>query len=315
MPQWEEKAAAAIRSGRRYAIRDYIAALDAQADCQEIGYLLFSYEFPWDTTRSLEFALFRVFGVAKGTPLLAQTGEFLQRTQKRYDDTVLILAEIMEHGYDSPRGRAALARMNKQHGRFQIPNDEYLYTLSTFVFEPPRWMERYGWRAMSRHEKLAIFNAWVEIGRRMGIRDLPNDYDAFERFNREYEQAQFRYAPENEWIAVATRNLFLSWFLPKWLYRLGAPFVHALIDDALLAAVGLPPAPRWLQRFVQGALRFRGRVLRYFPPRKRPRLMTRLRTPSYPEGYHIGELGAYRGAADPQPAPGSPAINSGNTPV
>ena len=38
----------------------------------------------WQT--QLEFALFRVFGIAKGSPLLVQTGEFVQRTQKRYDD-------------------------------------------------------------------------------------------------------------------------------------------------------------------------------------------------------------------------------------
>lgn len=292
MPQWEQKAAAAIRKRKRFAIRDYIDSLDARADCQEIGYLLFSYEFPWDTTRSLEFALFRVFGVAKGTPLLVETGEFVQRTQKRYDDTVLILAEIMEHGYDSPRGRAALARMNRQHGRFQIPNDEYLYTLSTFVFEPPRWVEKYGWREMTRHEKLAIFYAWMEIGRRMGIRDLPDDYDRFEQFNRDFEAEQFKYSPDNELIAVATRNLFLSWMLPKWLYGLGAPFVHALIDDHLLSAVGMKPAPRWLQSMVRGSVRLRGKLIRLLPPRKKPRLLTQELTPSYPNGYFIRELGA-----------------------
>ncbi|MBL7827935.1 MAG: DUF2236 domain-containing protein [Saprospiraceae bacterium] len=292
MPVWEEKAAHAIKTRTRYAIRDYIATLDAKVDCQEIGYLLFSYEFPWDTTRSLEFALFRVFGVAKGTPLLAQTGEFLQRTQKRYDDTVLILSEIMEHGYDSPRGHASLVRMNKQHGRFQIPNDEYLYTLSTFVFEPPRWVEKYGWRKMTRHEKLAIFYAWLEIGKRMGIKDLPDDYDAFEQFNREFEAKEFRYAPENELIAKATRNLFLSWFLPKPLYAVGAPFVHALIDDALLAAVGMKPAPGFLQWIVRGSIRLRGRLVRFFPPRRRPRLLTQELTPSYPQGYVIADLGA-----------------------
>ena len=292
LPHWEQKAAAAIRSRRRFAIRDYVATLDARADCQEIAYLLNNYEFPWDTTRSLEFALFRVFGVAKGSPLLVQTGEFVQRTQKRYDDTVLILAEIVENGYDSPRGQAALVRMNKQHGRFRIPNDEFLYTLSTFIFEPPRWNARYGWRKMSDHEKLAVFYFWLEIGRRMGIRDLPADYAEFERFNRDFEAAQFRYSPDNEAIAVATRNLMLSWVLPKWLWKAGAPFVHALIDDHLLAAVGMKPAPRWMQRMVKGSLRLRGRFVGLLPPRRKPRLLTRIKTPTYPDGYVIADLGA-----------------------
>lgn len=292
LPRWQEKAAAAIRSGRRFAIRDYIATLDAVHDCQEISYLLSCYEFPWDTTRSLEFALFRVFGVAKGTPLLAQTGEFVQRTQKRYDDTVLILSEILENGYDSPRGHAALVRMNKQHGRFQIPNDEFLYTLSTFIYEPVRWSDRYGWRQVTRHERLSSFHFWVEIGRRMGIKDLPNDYDAFEQFNRDFEKEHFHYSPDNEAIAVATRNLMLSWVLPKWLWKMGAPFVHALIDDHLLAAVGMKPVPVWLQKIVRGSVRLRGRFVRLLPPRRRPRLLTRIKTPTYPEGYLISDLGA-----------------------
>jgi hypothetical protein len=292
LPRWEQKAAAAIRSRRRFAIRDYIATLDPVRDCQEIAYLLTCYEFPWDTTRSLEFALFRVFGVAKGTPLLVQTGEFVQRTQKRYDDTVLILSEMLENGYDSPRGQAALVRMNKQHGRFQIPNDEYLYTLSTFIFEPIRWNEKYGWRKLTREEKLAGFYYWFEVGRRMGIKDLPETYEAFEQFNLDFEREQFCYSPDNEVIAVATRNLMLSWVLPKWLWKIGAPFVHALIDDRLLAAVGMKPAPVWLQKTVRGSVWLRGQFFRCMPPRRKPRLLTRIKTPTYPAGYVIADLGA-----------------------
>lgn len=292
LPHWEQKSAAALQSRRRFAIRDYIATLDPQRDCQEIAYLLTSYEFPWDTTRSLEFALFRVFGVAKGTPLLAQTGEFVQRTQKRYDDTVLILSEMLENGFDSARGQAALVRMNKQHGRFRIPNDEYLYTLSTFIFEPVRWNEKYGWRPLAEAEKLAGYYYWVEVGRRMGILDIPATYAEYERFNRDFEVAEFRYSPDNEAIAVATRNLMLSWVLPRWLWKIGAPFVHALIDDHLLEAVGMKPAPRWMQALVRSSVRLRGRMVALLPPRREPRLLTRIKTPTYPEGYRIPELGA-----------------------
>lgn len=290
LPPWESKLAQ-LNDGR-FALRDYLATLDPERDCQEISYAITCREFPWDVTRSLEFALFRVFGVAKGTPLLVQTGEFVQRTQKRYDDTVLILSEILENGYDSPRGHAALVRMNKQHGRYQIPNDEYLYTLSTFIFEPVRWIEQYGWRKLTEGEKQAGYHTWREIGRRMGIRDIPEDYAAFEKFNRDFEREYFRYSPDNEVIAVATRNLMLSWVLPDWLRRLGAPFIHALIDDALLAAVGLPPAPRWLQKIVRGSVWLRGRFVRILPPRRRPHLLTRVRNRTYREGYVIGELGA-----------------------
>lgn len=290
--QWESKARVIPKRGKRFAIRDYIQTLDPEYDCQEIAYQFTCYEFPWDVTRSLEFALFRVFGVAKGTPLLAQTGEFLQRTQKRYDDTVLILSEILEHGYDSPRGHAALVRMNKQHGRYGIPNDEYVYTLSTFILEPVRWIDRYGWRKVTEVEKQSFYYFWTELGRRMGIRDMPESYEAFDAFNRAYEKEHFRYSPDNEAIAVATRNLMLSWVLPKPFWRLGAPFIHALIDDSLLDAVGLKPAPKWMQKYVRGSVWLRGRLVRLLPPRRKPRLMTKVYNRTYPNGYTIAELGA-----------------------
>ena len=292
--QWQLKAAQIPGRAGRFGIRDYIQSLDPQHDCQEISYLFTCYEFPWDVTRAMEFALFRVFGVAKGSPLLVQTGEFVQRTQKRYDDTVLILSEILEHGYDSPRGQSALVRMNKQHSRYPIPNDEYIYTLSTFILEPVRWVDQYGWRKVTETEKRSAYYFWTELGRRMGIRDMPDSFEAFDAFNRSFEEKQFRYSPDNEVIAVATRNLMLSWVLPRALWPVGASFIHALIDDRLLAAVGLKPAPKWLQGLMRGALRLRGSLLRRLPPRRRPRLLTKAPNRSYPDGYTIAQLGADR---------------------
>src|SRR3954454_12803818 len=112
-----------------------IRRLDAVADHQRIVYLSCCYEFPFDTTRALEFALFRTFCVPSISALLDRTGEFGARAQKRYDDTDLIVSELMEWGYDSGRGTRALRRMNQLHGRFVIANEDFQYVLSTFVFE------------------------------------------------------------------------------------------------------------------------------------------------------------------------------------
>jgi hypothetical protein len=278
----------------RFARARYIATLDPERDCEQIGFLLASCEFPWDTTRALELALLRTYGVAKGTPLLVATGELIRRTQKRYDDTALILAEIQENGVDHPRGRAALKRMNQQHGRYAIPQDEYLYTLTTFVFEPIRWNARFGWRRMSEGERLAAFHVWRRIGARMGIRDIPDDYDELERFNVEFERANFRYSKHNHALAVATRNLMLGWFLPRPLWPAAAPVIHAMLDEPMRRAVGFDPAPAPVRALVLGGMALRRRLLRRLPPRRRPRLLTRQRHPTYPNGYRIEELGADR---------------------
>ena len=278
--------------GRRQ-ILDEIRRLDPVVDHQRIAFLTSLHEFPWDTTRSLELALFRAFAVAKGTPLLAGTGEFTQRTQKRYDDTVLILAEILENGYDSERGRAALRRMNQMHGRYPIPNDEFLYVLSTFVFEPIRWNERFGWRPLDPNEKLASFHFWREIARRMAIHDVPDDYEGLERYYVEFARRNYRFAPENLALATATRDLFLGWYLPKVLWPLGRPFIHAMMDDQLLLAVGLPRPHPVIRRLTEGAVRLRSRIVRRLPPRRSPRLITKQRHPTYPAGYTIEELGVH----------------------
>jgi hypothetical protein len=188
-----------------------------------------------------------------------------------------MLSEILEHGYDSERGRAALRRMNRLHGRFAISNAAFLYVLSTFIYEPVRWNARFGWRPMVAQEKLAGFYYWREIGRRMNIKDIPGDYAAFERFNAR--------------IATSTRDMFLGWFLPKALHRFGAPFLYAVLDDALLDAFGFPPPTPAHRRLVTGLLRLRGRLVRLLPERRSPRLRTGPRRPTYPNGYAIEELG------------------------
>ena len=74
---------------------------DPRRDCAQIARELARVAFPWDTTRALELALFRTFASPRIGGLLHATGEFEARSQKRYDDTDLIVSEIVEHGYDS----------------------------------------------------------------------------------------------------------------------------------------------------------------------------------------------------------------------
>lgn len=274
----------------RYDVLRRIERLDPQRDCQEICRLTTTYDFPWDTTRSLELALYRTYAVPSISVLLDATGEFARRAQKRYDDTALLVAEFTEWGYDSERGRRALRRMNQIHHRYRIANADYLYVLSTFVFEPIRWNARFGWRLLSEKERLASFYLWREIGQRMNLHDIPETYEELERYNIAYERERFRYAETNRRVGEATRDLFLSWF-PAPLRSLLKPGIYAMMDEPLLDAFGFPHPPRWLRVSVARGLKLRARVLRFFPPRKRPRYYTELRHRTYPAGYTIETLG------------------------
>jgi hypothetical protein len=274
----------------RFAILNQIRTLDPVTDHQRIVFLSTCHDFAFDTTRALEFALFRTFCVPSISVLLDRTGEFVHRAQKRYDDTDLFVSELMEWGYDSDRGKAALRRMNQLHGRFAIANADFLYVLSTFIFEPIRWNERHGWRPMCEQEKLGMFRFWCEVGRRMNIKDLPTDYNTFERFNVEYERANYRFSEANHRVGQATCEMFARWF-PRVSRPLVRRAMYALMDEPLIEGFGFLRPSKVMRRLVSGCLRLRARVLRCLPPRRKPRLRTELSHRTYPDGYRIELLG------------------------
>src|SRR5262249_26208681 len=270
------------------SVVEQIRSLDPVGDCQRIVFLSRCYDFAFDTTRALELALFRTYCVPSSSRLLDRTGELRHRPQRRYDDTDLIVSELMEWGYDSDRGRSALRRMNQIHSRFAISNEDFLYVLSTFIFEPIRWNERYGWRPFCEQERLGSFHFWREVGRRMNIREIPDAYEEFERFNVEYERTNFRFAESNHRVGSATRDLFLSWF-PGPLRPVVRQGIYALMDDPLIAAFGFAHPLPGMRRLVSLGLKLRARVLRRLPARRHPHRRTETRPRTYPRGYRIEE--------------------------
>jgi hypothetical protein len=270
-----------------------IATLDPNECYEEIARHLYAYEFSWDIERALEFALFRTYAVPSISGLLAKTGEFETRPRKRYDDTELILAGTIENGLDSTEGQKSIARMNAMHGRFRISNSDMLYVLSTFICEPIRWLDRFGRRPMTSNEQRAWFLYYSGLGERMGIKNIHSQLDAMMSWNEEYEASNFRFSETNQRISDATIKLLLGFYLPGWLYWAGRPAIRALLDPPLLDSMGLRPVPVWFARLTVGALRMRAAVLRVLPLRRKPRLLTQIPRPTYPEGHRIEELGTF----------------------
>ena len=271
-----------------------IDGLDPERDCERIVFLLSYQLFQWDVERALEFALLNTYAIPSISGLLARTGEFTRRARKRYDDTELLLAEIGENGFDSDRAGQAMDRINAMHGRFRIANDDYLYVLSTFIFDPIDWLAGYGRRAFTAKEQLAWLRYYQQLGRRMGIADIPATSDAFRAFREKFEAEQMVYADSNREVASVTVDLVLGIYVPRLLYPLGRPVAMALCSQRLVAAIGAPPPPQWLRRAVRAAMRLRGRFLAILPEPKRLRLITQRKNPTYPNGYDIAGLGVLR---------------------
>ncbi|WP_322750081.1 MULTISPECIES: oxygenase MpaB family protein [unclassified Frankia] len=296
---------------KRFDWLHHIEQLDPTTDFLEIYRISVTHEFPWDYNQSLSFALFRTYAVPSIGSLLAGTGELTERVQKRYDDTSLILDAVLEHGFAGPGGRTAIRRMNQMHGAYSISNEDFVYVLSTFVVVPIRWIDRFGWRRLCETEKVASAHYYRELGRHMGMTAIPATYQEFAAYLDAYEAEHFATGtggtdPGGRAVADATLRLFTTFpptqHAPAALIR---RFALGLMDDALRAALGYPRISRAEQAACAAAVRLRGRVVRFLPPRTEP-LYTRQRANirSYPAGYEIAELGTFpHGCPVARPAP------------
>jgi hypothetical protein len=274
----------------RFAVVDEISRLDPERDHQRIVHLSFGYDFSWDSIRALEIALYRTYCVPSISALLDRTAEFHHDGQRRYDDTSILVAEMCEWGYEQGRGKEALERMNWAHAHYKIANDDFLYVLSTFIYEPVRWIDAFGWRKTIANERRGYYYFWREVGKRMGIAGIPPSYEAFEAWSRNYEREQFRFAASNQRVGTSTRQIFESW-APRAFAPIVRYSIYAMLDDEMIAAFGFPRPLPLTRPLLRGALKLRGRVLRFFPPRKEAHFFTDDRNRTHPDGYRIGELG------------------------
>ncbi|WP_263247693.1 oxygenase MpaB family protein [Saccharopolyspora rosea] len=274
---------------KRFDRLERILALDPERDCETIYRWLAEYEFPWDITKALEFALFRTYAVPSIGRLLDRTGEFTRCPQKRYDDTVLILFEIFHWGTGAPRGRQAVEQLNAIHGRYRISDDDYLYTLAAFVITPVRWIDRFGWRRLHPREVTALTNTMRRMGEAMRISGIPETYAGFEEFFDDYEREHFEFDAGGRRVADATLDLFGSWY-PKPAAPAVSRAARLLMEPHLLAAFGYPEPPKVARRAAELALKARAAFVRVGPPRPESRPVAPDPV-SYPEGYEIADLG------------------------
>lgn len=276
----------------RYANLERARTLDPARDYLDIYRTMVRFEFPWDMKLALNLAFNRSFSTPTIAAVLAGTGELTQRTQKRIDDTGILMYELMLHGLDHPRGRAVLRRLNRIHQPHRaVPHEEYRYVLACCAIIPLRWLDRYGWRRPCCHERAATFRFYLELGRRMNIPDLPATPAELEAWFDAYDKAHLVPGDDAAAAERATRMLMLK-RLPRPLAPLGDALVGAMYDDRLRAAMKVH-TPAWpIRAGLHLGLRARARLLRHLG---RPRAIgvfdDGIVTTTYPDGYEIGDLG------------------------
>jgi hypothetical protein len=181
-------------------------------DAGKILQSMLEWEMPLLSRLSLELGQFRTFGIPSIGNLLASTDQYTSFCSKRYDDTDLILREMIENGGPhTPRGLASVLRLNEIHAQYPtISNDDFLYTLSVFVVQPARFMESYEWRPLITAEQEALYLWFADLGKRMHIKNIPDSFKAMCEWHDNYEAKSMRYAKGNQRVANATLDLLCS---------------------------------------------------------------------------------------------------------
>jgi dephospho-CoA kinase len=171
-----------------------------------------------------------------------------------------------------------IARLNRIHGHYTISNADFLYVLSGFVAEPIRWLEHYGWRPLRAAEQQGLFRFWRQVGKRMGIRELPTTLEQLLVLNQRVEATVFAAAATNRQVADATLARLLRGVLPT----------------SVTTSLDWPAAPAMLRAAVGLALRARSRLFnswqRLRPPHQ-GRFYSQHPTPSYGASFELAQLG------------------------
>jgi len=291
--------------------RERMRFLERIKDPVKLAAALAWVEYPLIFHISLEFGLFKTYAIPSVSKILAETGQFTKSVNsclRRYDDTNLIINEMIAHGdLDHPRSLRALRRLNHIHGHYPIKNEDHLYTLSVFICEPIAWTAKYGYRDLTVRERDAVFSTWVEIGSRMGIEGIPKTYEEMLAFYKAYESKHFRYSKNNRKVADGTFALLLK-DVPPPLRPYVTPLTFALMSPLLRTAMGYQDPSEAVVLLVSTVLMLRKSFVKYLlPPRpfwlESSRISKNIGAngkyhtryhfygEAYPEGYRIEHLG------------------------
>ncbi|GAA2368982.1 oxygenase MpaB family protein [Dactylosporangium salmoneum] len=249
---------------RRFDLRDRVAGLDPVRDHAEIVRLLMFHEFPWDVRMAGRLMIWHLYANPPVAAAVGHTDALLERAEI----TSLTFGDLVEHGLDSPRGRAILRWVNRSHRGTPVTAEHNAFALAALAVTLTRWLDRFGWRPLTPGERTALAVFYAELGRRMGVRALPRSPDELAR-ELERAEAGFSFTEAGRQCSERTLAMARARVRP-WLRPLVRPVVAALLAPGTRAAVGLRPAPRLVRAAVHAALLARRRVVRLLPPRAAP---------------------------------------------
>jgi hypothetical protein len=250
----------------------------------------------FDLAADMDFGFFlayyRNFGVPSLAKALEATGEIMSRPQKRSYDTAIVIYEIISGGFESDRGQAMISLLRNVHKNVPGSNEDFVYVLMTLLVVPIRWVDQRGWRPALDVERQAAVDFFFELGTRMGLRDIPQDFVRAESFLDEYEGNHVEESQAGLSLMQATLEV-LRQRLPLPLRPLTKHLLAAMLaDERLSFALGLPRTSKLAATSLDFIMKLRAWVSSKRPLRTAPRFKPGLSGSSqYPDGYSLGDLG------------------------
>ncbi|KAJ5180657.1 hypothetical protein N7492_003867 [Penicillium capsulatum] len=266
-----------------YPTRESMAKMTDE-DAFEIQKAVAQLEFPFMFIKSLQFALFRTYGIPTISSLLTKTSQFSnpETSLKRYADTATLVQEMIGNSPTSQRAYVSLARTRFLHSGYRasgkILDDDMLYTLALFALEPIHFIDKYEWRTLSDLERCAIGTFWKSIGDGLGVsydplpsstgfRDGIQWLEEIGAWSEAYEARCMVPDRLNRMVADQTTAM-LVYMLPRVLHPVGLQFVSYMMDDRLRRAMLYEPPTAVCASIFSALLTTRKLALRYLiPPR------------------------------------------------
>lgn len=252
---------AATRSdgGRRlgYAVKRRIAALDPVEDNEEAARLTFEvlHGDPIAVHAVYLIGFSRQVAVPEIAGVIYRGGKNLRDVARRTDDTLALFGAFLHFGHSSPQGRAAIARMEQIHARFEITDEQKLYTLATLIFEGERIGRHLGVDILTADQREASWCFWRGVAEQMPLGGLPPTAEELWHWMIEYEREHWHYNDEGRQVVD---RFFEDWarrWFPRRARTLARQTLLALMDEDLRAVLHLENPSRPVNRLLRASAR------------------------------------------------------------
>lgn len=281
-----------LGSKDRYARLRKIETLNPETDYREITKLFYE---DFHTVALLPgFTGFLMNNAApRISRILAATGELEHRVAKRFLDTSIFAATILENGLDKGLGRDAARRVNSMHRRYDIHEDDFVIVACDQIVMGIAHIEKFGWRPLSDVEREGLRVFYTQEARVFGGRKrLPATLPEVRAFWERYMDEELGFEPQNQRMTDVMVD-FVKTLFPWPMSVVIAPALLAQVDPRILCACGRKapgPLARWFASIV---LRQLGRLgpRADNAPDRRHALIKKV----YPNGYTIDSIGTHAG--------------------